>query len=367
MIDFKNCIAQMQKLGGFVDEQRKCWKGLHTRMDQLQDEVHTLGEGVRRQCLQLDGVQATGLESFEQSKGLKGSVEELGRIQCKSLEQLAGGLRKGAAVDVEDMKVSFKAAMDDGGALRVAMEAFDSRMERWELVTQQEARRWQAEATGLQAKVAGLEEVAKGVARHEAAALTAGARSEELGQTIQGLQGDLNELRGKLEKASESSLSCGLRRVKDLEDRGNVSLDRVSGEIRLLRPVEFAAVNPTDPSDAPRFANAEAAQHVLQDVAQLVALFDGPAHVEVHSKPQKGGTPAFWDEVAEASAGLVKAWMQENASVPPERVTAKGVAGNKGLNANAVVVRLDKAFFREEDLAGKGGGKGGAPPAKKTR
>jgi len=317
--------------------------------------------------LQLDGVQATGLESFEQSKGLKGSVEELGRIQCKSLEQLAGGLRKGAAVDVEDMKVSFKAAMDDGGALRVAMEAFDSRMERWELVTQQEARRWQAEATGLQAKVAGLEEVAKGVARHEAAALTAGARSEELGQTIQGLQGDLNELRGKLEKASESSLSCGLRRVKDLEDRGNVSLDRVSGEIRLLRPVEFAAVNPTDPSDAPRFANAEAAQHVLQDVAQLVALFDGPAHVEVHSKPQKGGTPAFWDEVAEASAGLVKAWMQENASVPPERVTAKGVAGNKGLNANAVVVRLDKAFFREEDLAGKGGGKGGAPPAKKTR
>lgn len=73
--------------------------------------------------------------------------------------------------------------------------------------------------------------------------------------------------------------------------------------------------------------------------------------VEVHVKTAKGGTPAFWEELADVQAALVHAEL-ERVGVPAARLNVVGLAGNKGQNVNTVVVHLDKDVFPDASTEG---------------
>jgi len=331
----------------------------------LQDSVRQVCEVLKRQCLQIEGLQ-TQEHAGEQTKLMAKAMEELGRTSHCSLQQFEGKLREGAAQDVETMQNHFTKTLDDGGAIRLAMESIERRVDHWETMTKGEAKKWREQASTLEQQVAQLETVAGEVAAHQLAAERAKDESSELHRRVHGLETELGQMQNALEKASSQSLSNGMRRLKELESQGNVKVNRQSGEISLLRPLEFGPVKPTDPKPAPQFASAATAERLLQDVAELLALFETEADIEVHTKPPKGGTPAFWDEAAENSAKLIKAQLEQN-GVAEERLNAKGLAGGKGLNNNVVVIRLSKEIFVEDAGAGGkagGGAKRGASPGK---
>lgn len=356
--DFKACLKQLSRLSGHVEDQRKRWSGLDTRLDQLQEQMREVCTLVRKQSGQIDTLQ-TAERADEQVRALTESVKEMSRVGLKSAEQLVQKVRQGSANDVETMKAHFEKTLDDGGAIRHALDTLDERVNVWETATKDELRSWKEQAEGLEGKVAQLEEVTAEANRWQSAAEAAHEQNTGFEDRIHGLEARLTEQGGALERAAALSLSNGMRRLRDLERQGNVRVNRQNGEVELLKPVDFAPVKPAATCPEAKFANVESADKVLRDVAELLEVFDGAVEVEVHTKAAKGGTPVFWDEVVQGYAGLARATL-EHLGVASERLEAKGLAGNKGLNNNCLVVRLDKSLFAEEAATGKGGGKGGA-------
>jgi len=80
-------------------------------------------------------------------------------------------------------------------------------------------------------------------------------------------------------------------------------------------------------------------------------------------KTGKGGSPAFWDDVADAQAAVLRAEL-ERVGIAADRLAVKGLAGSKGQNMNAVVAKLDQDLFPElatSDSPAKSDGKRGSP------
>lgn len=362
LTDFKGCLKQLRQLSGHVEDQRKRWMGLDVRLDQLSEQVGAVGELVRRQGEQLGSLE-TAEHAGEQAYKLAGAMKEMGRSSNKALTDFAGRLREGADSDIEALKVHFRKMLDDGGAIRRAMELLDARLLEWDTTTRAETARWRQQAEELERQVANLQEAAKSAKTWQSTAEQAHAKAIKLDQHVQGLETKLGETRSALEAATDNTLTNGMRRLKDLEARGCLTVNRQTGEVALLKPVDFAPPKAGDQEPAAEFANAATAAAVLQDVAELGRLFEGPIEVEVHMKVGKGGTPGFWDQVAERSAALVQTQLEQN-GVQGERVNAKGFSGTKGLNTNCLVVRLDRQLFVDD---GKSAGKRGVSPAPKRK
>eukprot|EP00929_Paragymnodinium_shiwhaense_P098852 TRINITY_DN60364_c0_g2_i1.p1 TRINITY_DN60364_c0_g2~~TRINITY_DN60364_c0_g2_i1.p1 ORF type:complete len:456 (+),score=96.26 TRINITY_DN60364_c0_g2_i1:99-1466(+) len=101
--------------------------------------------------------------------------------------------------------------------------------------------------------------------------------------------------------------------LHEIEARRNISVDLHNGRVILLRPITF---KPRLAGDGPvaEFADADAAEEVVKDIALVAKLFNCAMTIEGHTK---GGNGRFWQTLAENRAKLVA-----------ERVTAHGV--NKG-------------------------------------
>mmetsp|Transcript_50334 Transcript_50334/g.116846 ORF Transcript_50334/g.116846 Transcript_50334/m.116846 type:complete len:150 (+) Transcript_50334:188-637(+) len=112
--------------------------------------------------------------------------------------------------------------------------------------------------------------------------------------------------------------------------------------------VEFTHCRPPQ-RPAPEFINAAAAEVIVKDIAALVGIFEGPLVLEAHVKPAKGGNAAFWEDVADAQAALLRAELLK-VGVPGEHLTVRGLAGTKGQNLNLVLLRLNRDLFLEHPV-----------------
>jgi len=179
--------------------------------------------------------------------------------------------------------------------------------------------------------------------RGELESLRGGAQAAEA--EVQRLDRENKEQQAQLQKAQEALEDPSrqpapqlLRRVKELEARKNLRLDLKSGELELLRSIDF---EPRKAAEAPTaaFADPRAAERVLQDVAELEAMFKVPMVIEAHSK---GASTEFWEQLATNRAGLIKQQL-EDLGVEDQLVTARGLPGNKGVNKACIICRLEIA------------------------
>jgi len=157
------------------------------------------------------------------------------------------------------------------------------------------------------------------------------------------LESDLSMAQEAVRLAEAGSLRNNMLRLKKIDSRGVVQLNRQTGQVKMVAPIEFATVKAGAATDA-TLTNPSLLQNAAQDIAELSNVFDGPLTVEAHLKPGKGGTPAFWDEVATKQAEVVVNELQQ-IGVPGDKLIAKGLPGNKGQNANLLLVKLDPDLF----------------------
>lgn len=274
------------------------WEQLDSRLDQLQEEMRGLGNAVRKS-------NVTNLEAF--------------KVHTSDLFIGSGGIKK-------------------------SLDALDQRMGEWETTTNIKLVQFRETAEQLTQQVEQLEDAARAAKKKY---LSNEQDWQEMEAALSGQVADLQAALARAEEAARAaeagSLRANMLRLKEIDSRGRVQLNRQSGAIQLVTPLEFVAVKPGGDTAA-EFVNPSIAKNVASDIAELAHIFEGPMAVEAHLKPAKGGTPAFWDELAARQAELVRSRL-ESGGVPAERLVARGLAGSKGQNANVVVVKLDSDLF----------------------
>lgn len=154
---------------------------------------------------------------------------------------------------------------------------------------------------------------------------------------------ELNELRQKV-LALEAHISEFdffsknelQRQVHRIEARGNVQINFETGNVVLLRPINF---QPRTTRDSPtaEFSRPEIAFAVCQDVAEVARLFDCSVDIEGHTK---GGEGEFWQTLSDERARVVLEKLVDF-GVSREKMTARGLPGRIGLNETKTVLRLN--------------------------
>lgn len=127
-----------------------------------------------------------------------------------------------------------------------------------------------------------------------------------------------------------------VEKIRDIERRGNVTIDLKNGDVDIIRGLDFKPRKTTETPDA-EFSDYEKGDATLQDVAELVKMFDVPLVVEGHSK---GGENEFWQQLASNRSRYVMDKLIEF-GIPKGHIIAKGLPGKKGRNKACIVIRLD--------------------------
>mmetsp|Transcript_11642 Transcript_11642/g.31213 ORF Transcript_11642/g.31213 Transcript_11642/m.31213 type:complete len:725 (-) Transcript_11642:96-2270(-) len=177
----------------------------------------------------------------------------------------------------------------------------------------------------------------------------------------QELSQELNQTRNSFGALESTLASQAMRRIKDIELRGNIRMNRQTGDVELIRKeLEFKKV---DPKQAPvaEFKDAEAAAQVARDVAELSGLFNVPMAVEAHMKIGRGGSTEFWETLVKGRAEMLRELLENN-GVPTSLTVPAGFIGRQGLNTDCLVVRLEKGIFPADDPKVVGRSPRGRPP-----
>jgi hypothetical protein len=180
-------------------------------------------------------------------------------------------------------------------------------------------------------------------------------KTADLEKMLGEVRKDLGNTRKELKVAQSMSMHNAMKRLKDIEGRGNVKINRQNGAVTMTRPMEFAPCKPTDEPNG-RFIDPHVAGQVLRDLAEIANAFEVSClEVEVRVKVSRGGAEDFWERLAESEATLVRELLESH-GFPAEKLTVKGMAGNHEPDC---LIRLDATLWPE---LGKAAGKAKAKP-----
>jgi len=340
--------SAIRGLGSFMDQETARWEedaarwsGLDARLCQVTERIRRLDEAMARSDVQSE-VEALPVQVAQKlSPMIRDAVGEITRTSREE----ADALRRSTGSDGEAMRKRVEelisGALAGGGSgglptlIAAQLEPLASQLQSL-VAIQAQTEHWEGAADEWKRKA---EEARTELERSLGEAKAAESRCASLSQAESALQGEVQELRRSLDKASLAPGGLALRKITSVESKGNVRLNLRSGDMELLRPVDFIQNKPNEAPDA-ELKQPELAVEVLQDVAKLASLFEVPVSVESHAATAKGGAPAFWEEVVGNRASFMKAQLEQH-GVKPELVTAKGLYGKKGLNKACVIIRLD--------------------------
>lgn len=346
------------------------WTRLHKRVDGLEGLFGKLDEALRAQMKQGD-------ELFEASRDAVRRTSELldgtaGRIEKSTLtatDSLAKEVRGGVRTDLGSLGERLEGLFsEDGRAGRLFGDLAD-KMQTLQNLAESEASQWQRKAEQLREEVASLQGAHNKATELESRLDSSRSEVVDLGSQVRILKTDLSNASIALDAANKTSTSNGLRRMKELDDRGNLRTDRVTGEVKILTPFEFGPVKPSKDSEPPEQVptNPEAVALLCADIAELATLIEGPLELEVQT-PFIATDKAFSDQLGAARASFLKSKL-EFAGVPADRLRVssaplKVAKGAKGGTGSVAVMQLDRSLFSAAvvDPKSSGGGKRGASP-----
>jgi len=261
-----------------------------------------------------------------------------------NMKELGDAFRRSNSANLAAFQSHTSDILTGCGGVKESMDSLDTRMADWEKATNQELVQCRNTAANMTAQVRELEESSSTLQTRFAHAEVVWQDTEAtLNSQVMRLESDLSMAQEAVRLAEAGSLRNNMLRLKKIDSRGVVQLNRQTGQVKMVAPIEFATVKAGAATDA-TLTNPSLLQNAAQDIAELSNVFDGPLTVEAHLKPGKGGTPAFWDEVATKQAEVVVNELQQ-IGVPGDKLIAKGLPGNKGQNANLLLVKLDPDLF----------------------
>lgn len=317
------------------------WDKLDARFSQLQDQVGNFSNEIRSQQEHVGRLDATQQQTSETvMAAFEGAVKDMHDSATRSAVQLTSSLRHNAEKDLAAFEKHVTNALNDS---KSSLKSLDMKVAEWERTAKAESVHWRGMSDRLREQVGELEEA---LAKAKKSQAHSERQHDEAVKHVHNLQTDLHHTQSELEGARADSFTNAMRRLLEFEQRGNLQVNRQTGDVRVQKAIDFVQCKPNE-TPAPKLVNPEAVDGVLTDLVELVNIIDGPASIEVHTKEKKGGTPAFWDTVADACAGHLLSLLEDRGA-SPSRLTAKGCAGSKGLNVNCVLLKLNPDLFGEE-------------------
>jgi len=202
---------------------------------------------------------------------------------------------------------------------------------------------WKDEALKLKTS---LKETSNEVQAKIASVEGARASAVKLEGQLKELRAELKQAQGALEVAVAGSMSNCMQRLKNIEGRGYIKVDRQNGCLKFAKALDFKPSSEAEPP-VPEFADPREATKALADIAEVVKLFDVPVSVEIQSKLPKGAQQAAWDQLTNGWAELLKVALVKE-GVLGDHVSARGLSGAK--LEDSVVIQLDRTMFAEQPV-----------------
>lgn len=147
----------------------------------------------------------------------------------------------------------------------------------------------------------------------------------------------INDLAIRVEALEAGPQESDLERhVREIDARGNVRFDLMTGRMQVLREIAFVPLKSSDQPVA-KLREPRMATEVLDDIAAIAALFENNVlTIEGHTG---GGDNDFWQQLADDRARLVG---QEivNRGHRADNVRTIGKPGKTGLNKSEVICKL---------------------------
>eukprot|EP00929_Paragymnodinium_shiwhaense_P121578 TRINITY_DN9385_c0_g1_i1.p1 TRINITY_DN9385_c0_g1~~TRINITY_DN9385_c0_g1_i1.p1 ORF type:complete len:608 (-),score=169.07 TRINITY_DN9385_c0_g1_i1:558-2381(-) len=168
------------------------------------------------------------------------------------------------------------------------------------------------------------------------------------------LKKELDQVKHSLDEAQALKITSAMKCIMDIERTGRLKLNRQTGDIKLLQPIDFMVRKPNEEPTA-EFKNLEGASEVLGDVAKLVKYFASspPPLLQVDCVLPKNAKMDFWQKIAENRASLLRSWLKEHGLGARDLQVNYKVTEGKG--AGGVSLHLDREFFPGEVVKRKAG------------
>jgi hypothetical protein len=327
------------------------WAGLHLRLDRLQTQVEQIDANI-----EASRVKAVEFEQWLQPM-LQASFKKIEENTRAYVEQAAKDVKEQSFTSRESIKGHVSNLLggaldktDDGhksiGQQMKAMESMLGGLSKNEEFLRTTAAKWQ------QSSESAKSEMAEAMSRINETQ----TQMSKLTQESAELRGSLEQAQAALEKATHAPGCDVLSKLKTIEARGNIRIDRQTGRIEFEKPIEFDT--PTDPLSA-ALTQPDVTSAMFADIAEVSILFKVPMVLDVQIVPGKAPKGFDWEQVAQARANLLGAEIS-NCGVDRAFLTSSGSVAPKGTKMGSLFIQLDQRIFPAPEpprSAGKGGGK----------
>jgi len=350
----------------FSDQER--WAQMHSRLDKFQTQLEHIDAQVKSNSSNMSHLETVLRDGHKQVTSAIGEVlHQVGQETLRSmLGTMVDNVCKNVQADNECTKQHLTSLLhgapeegDTSNAQRLPslvkiLSSIHERVCTCETYLVEDISQWRDSSN----KWSSCTEKAK----HELTRLKSGAEDsqEQLGRCraeLKDLRSNLQQTQHALEAACAAPGKDIMKRLKDIEERGRVSMNRQSGHLEVLKQLDFKGRSANDAPTA-EFKDVEISGAVIADLAEISGMFNVPTGLEVHIKPGKGGTPQFWDALAQSRADLVKETLAAK-GLARDLVAATGYchhcpevsphALHSGVKIPCVLLRLDKNIFPVTD------------------
>lgn len=350
------------------------WSNLEDQLTQLREQMSQLGTEVQRQSDEVNKLVATQCrESNNVISAMQDGVKEMQGVAAKAFQDMQESFNQESATHLEAFKRhAFDLLVGDGiegsseeGAegpqpsptsvgkgrqhpsVHDALRELDKRLREWDGGCRKDA---EQARQAMELMKGQLNEQVRDAKTLRDDVEQAQSKAAELEKMLEDMKKELGNTCEELRVAHSMSMHNSMKRLKDIEGRGNIKINRQNGAVTMTRTVEFAQCKPNEEPNG-KFTDANAASQVLRDLAQIATSFEVSfMEVEVRVKVSRGGNDDFWERLAESQAALVREQLETN-GFPAEKLTVKGMAGNHEPDC---LIRLDNSLFPE---LGKAAGK----------
>lgn len=335
------------------------WRGLHAQLEKLESNMASIMENMQKTNMQFQEHQKK--ESSELQSSFKDAARDISSAVSSVIMENRGVLvreNKDASEAIKKHVTELVSGTLEGadeqqnsisqqmGTCNERLQDLTNQMDTWH-VTVDELRKSADEAKDCAARTQkSLDESVAEVRR--------------LGGATEALQQQLQETQTELERVTFAPAMDVWKKLKDIETRGTLRIDRQTGKVDLLKTVQFSAANPNAEPTA-TLKDPEASCQIFSDIAEVTNLFRTPLNLDVQILPGKGGKPEFWSEVANSQAQMIKEQLIKQ-GVAESLVTATGDLAAKGAKANFTLIQLNQDIFpaatadgpKNDDQAKKG-------------
>jgi len=341
IITQRKLLNRLDTIGFAIDQQTKTSAA---QKEQLA-RVDAVQSAIQQDCQCLVDLQQNVFKSF------RNSSEQQESLQDNIFGKISSGME-----DLGNYLVNSLGWNSEMPSLTQAFTTLEARLTEWEAKSLQDAMDLRLEVSRLEGA---LRESEGELGRNQQAKEESLTRQTALSEEVDMLKSSLDDKSSQLQTAELASMLNSMKRIREIETRGNVKLDRQFGRVALAQPLVFAPAAPAkDAKQCPAvsFADPSEAESLLEDVYDVVSMFGAPLNINVSCKVAKGGDNAIWQEMATKRAQAIKDYLVDS-GFPEEKIQVGGFVGANEIH----ILLVDTSIFPPKPAASKARGRSASP------